>query len=296
MHIGTTWHDDTIAAPRDEAKRLFGQELSAFASTLTQYVESDGEWSIRGFIDVFKNVYTISSDTKVVSKILELCLFPHFLQFAESIGYRIELAEKQNWYPDLTFINEADESIKFAVDLKTTYRKENPDICNGFTLGSHGTYFIDRNSTKNIQYPYGQYAGHYCLGIIYSRHVLDKSEETKIYPVDKVADIPSVAGDFVFFATEKWRIASDKGGSGNTANIGSITFIPDIISGNGVFVRASETYPGCVDGEVLFDEYWANYNRAQIRQTDGTLKPVRSLDDFLLLSKNRENASRTIGD
>lgn len=63
------------------------------------------EWTIRGFIDIFKNVYTISSDTKIISKILELHIFPYFMSFAENIGYEIELAEQQNWYPDLTFIN-----------------------------------------------------------------------------------------------------------------------------------------------------------------------------------------------
>ena len=260
-----------MAYPRE--KDQFGRDLNAFAAQLGQYVESDGEWSIRGFIDVFRHVYTISSDTKVVSKILELCLFPHFLSFAQSIGYRIELANKQNWYPDLTFINESNEDIKFAVDLKTTYRNANhPLQCNGFTLGSHGEYFIDRTSTKNVQYPYGQYAGHYCLGIIYSRHELDRMEETKVYTVDEIADIPAVAGDFVFFAAEKWRIASDKGGSGNTANIGSIKNIPDILAGNGTFALA---------GEDMFDEYWSNYGRLQILESNGSTHPLRSFGDYL---------------
>ena len=71
-------------------------------------------------------------------QILELHLFPQFLAFAEQTGYDIELATYQNYYPDLTFISKTDPSIKFAVDLKTTYREENhPDFCNGFTLGSH---------------------------------------------------------------------------------------------------------------------------------------------------------------
>lgn len=130
-------------------KDKFALDLANFASTLSSKIEADGEWSVRGFIDVFKNIYMISSDTKVISKILELCLFPHFLAFADRIGYRIELAEKQNWYPDLTFIKKTDENIKFAVDLKTTYRDEkNPERCNGFTLGSHGEYFIKRSSKK----------------------------------------------------------------------------------------------------------------------------------------------------
>lgn len=257
----------------EQEKAKFAKDLNEFASTLDSKIEAGGEWAIRGFIDVFKNVYTISSDTKVISKILELCLFPHFLAFADRIGYRIELAEKQNWYPDLSFVKLDNEDVKFAVDLKSTYRDEkNPDKCNGFTLGSHGEYFTNRTSTKNIQYPYDEYSGHFCLGIIYSRHVLDKFEETRIYSVDEVQDIPSVAGNFVFFAVEKWRIASDKGGSGNTANIGSIKSIPDILSGNGVFALAGEEY---------FDEYWANYGKLEVRTPDGKMKKLTSFEELL---------------
>ena len=205
------------------------------------------EWTIRGFIDIFKNVYTISSDTKIISKILELHIFPYFMSFAENIGYEIELAEQQNWYPDLTFINRRKPDIKFSVDIKTTYRREDyPGFCNGFTLGSHGEYFINRNSKKNIQYPYDEYSGHFCLGIIYTRSIIDKLTETKTYSVNEVMDIPAVIRDFTFFAEEKWRIASDKSGSGNTANIGSIQKIDDIVLGNGVFAKA---------GEELFDDY-----------------------------------------
>ena len=135
-------------------KALFATKLKDFANTLSDFIAKDDEWTIRGFIDIFRNIYTISSDTKIVSKVLELHLFPHFLAFAEKIGYEIELATYQNWYPDLTFISKSNPKIKFAVDLKTTYRNEEyPDFCNGFTLGSHGEYFVKRTSTKNIQYP-----------------------------------------------------------------------------------------------------------------------------------------------
>jgi Restriction endonuclease EcoRV len=33
-----------------------------------------GDWSVKGFIDIAKNIYTISVDTKVVSKIIELTI------------------------------------------------------------------------------------------------------------------------------------------------------------------------------------------------------------------------------
>ncbi len=157
--------------------------------------------------------------------------------------------------------------------MKTTYRDEEySGFCNGFTLGSHGEYFINRTSSKNIQYPYNEYSGHFCLGIIYSRAEIDKFEETKIYSVDNVEKIPPVIRNFIFFAEEKWRIASDKGGSGNTANIGSIQKIDDILSGNGVFALA---------GEELFDDYWANFGKMESLKQNGEYKKLSSFSEYL---------------
>lgn len=256
----------------EHEKALFAVQLKEFAGTLTERIAKDNEWTIKGFIDVFKNVYTISPDTKIVSKVLELHLFPHFLMFAEEIGYSLELATYQNWYPDLTFVSKGDPTIKFAVDLKTTYRDEqHPGFCNGFTLGSHGEYFIERTSKKNIQYPYDEYSGHFCLGIIYTRSKLDKNEETHVYSVDELERIPSVIHDFLFFAEEKWKIASDKGGSGNTANIGSIRKIEDILNGNGVFAKA---------GEALFDDYWVNFGKIEVL-TETKRKKLSSFSEYL---------------
>lgn len=256
----------------ESEKEIFAKQLKKFATTLGGKIAKDNEWTIRGFIDIFKNIYTISTDTKIVSKVLELHLFPYFLSFAEENGYNIELATFQNWYPDLSFVSKKNTDIKFAVDLKTTYRDEkHPGFCNGFTLGSHGEYFINRSSAKNIQYPYEQYSGHFCLGIIYSRAIFNKKEETHTYTIDEVESIPAVARDFLFFAEEKWKIASDKGGSGNTANIGSIQRIDDILNGNGVFAKA---------GEGLFDDYWVNFGKMEIR-VNGEYKKLSSFEEYL---------------
>lgn len=272
----------------EREKALFLAQLKDFANTLSDKIAVNDEWTIKGFIDIFKNIYTISSDTKIVSKILELHLFPQFLAFAEQTGYDIELATYQNYYPDLTFISKTDPSIKFAVDLKTTYREENhPDFCNGFTLGSHGEYFINRTSTKNIQYPYDDYSGHFCFGIIYTRAVLDKKNETHTYSIDELNEIPSVIHDFLFFAEEKWKIASDKSGSGNTANIGSIEKIEDIVKGNGVFAKA---------GEELFDAYWTSFGTLNI-SVGGKQKKISTFEEYLRhnglsLELNNPRASR----
>jgi hypothetical protein len=263
------------AKQREKYKAEFSRKLAKFVETLKSHVATaDDQWTIKGFIDVFRNIYTISADTKIVSKILEIHLFPKLLDFANANNYRIVLAEQQNYYPDLSFVKADDESVKFALDLKTTYRlPDNPDFCNGFTLGSHGEYFINRESSKNIQFPYEEYLGHFCLGIIYSRSAADKVDETRTYKLDELKSIVSVISDFEFFVHEKWEIASDYQGSSNTANIGSITKISDILSGNGVFKNL---------GEKWFDDYWMNYGKIQMTMPEGKVKKITTLKNFLL--------------
>lgn len=274
-------------------KKAFKEELDKFANKLEKYVSTDnGDWAVKGFIDVYKNIYTISSDTKIVSKILEIHIFPQILQFADSIGYKIVLAEKQNWYPDLTFIHKKNEEVKFAVDIKTTFRRN--DKTAGFTLGSHGGYFKDRDKDKNIQFPYNQYLGHYCLGVIYTRtDMSDNLSDTEIFQVEELQEefevantkvgerevttvknlksITSVIKNFDFFAAEKWKIASDKQGSGNTANIGSIADIDDLKNENGTFSQL---------GEEWFDEYWINHGAATMVK-DGKVTKITTLKNFL---------------
>ena len=278
---------------KNKYKTDFKKELDKFADKLEKYVSTDtGDWTVKGFIDVYKNIYTISSDTKIVSKILEIHIFPQILQFADSIGYKIILAEKQNWYPDLTLVNKKNEKVKFAIDIKTTFRRN--DKTAGFTLGSHGGYFKERDKDKNIQFPYNQYTGHYCLGVIYTRtDVSEDLSETEIYQVEDLQEeyetpnkkvgqrkvttvkhlksITSVIKDFDFFAAEKWKIASDKQGSGNTANIGSVVDIADLKNGNGIFSKL---------GEEWFDEYWINHGSATMVK-DGKAVKITNLKDFL---------------
>lgn len=254
----------------------FLQKLKDFSKTLTDYVSiNESDWKIKGFIDTNKSIYTISSDSKIISKILEIQLFPKFKEFADSINFDIILAEKQNWYPDLSFVSKTNSNIKFSVDIKTTYRLEDYDgFCNGFTLGSHGEYFRNRNSTKNIQFPYGDYQAHFCLGIIYTRAASSNIDKTKTLELDELHNITSVIKDLVFFTEEKWKISSDRGGSGNTANIGSIDFIDDMLKGYGVFKNL---------GEDIFDEYWINQGVLQVSDVrkEGQYKKLTKLTEFL---------------
>jgi len=41
-----------------------------------RFGDSEGNWTVKGFIDISKNIYNISTDTKVISKLPEIMLFP----------------------------------------------------------------------------------------------------------------------------------------------------------------------------------------------------------------------------
>jgi hypothetical protein len=259
---------------KSKLKETFRKDLTKLVNELNAYVSTDnGQWTIKGFLDVFQNIYTISADTKIVSKILEIHIFPKILEFANKHAYKVVLTKHQNYYPDVSFVSSEDENLKFAVDFKTTYRQPlAPEFCNGFTLGSHGEYFINRNSTKNIQFPYNQYLGHFCLGIIYTRSDFRELDETKIYKIEELHSITSVISNFQFFVAEKWQIASDSSGSGNTANIGSINKISDILECSGMFKNL---------GEAWFDDYWMNYGKITIIGEDGKPRKITKLKQFL---------------
>jgi len=278
---------------KNQYKSDFKKELDKFSEKHEKYVSSvDGGWTIKGFTGVYKNIYTISSDTKIVSKILEIHICPQILQFAQSIGYKIILAEKQNWHRDLTFVDKENDEVKFALDIKTTFRSNHKTA--GFTLGSHGGYFKERDKDKNFRCTYNHYTGHYCLGVIYTRtDITDNLAETEIFQVkdleeeyqipdkkvglhdvttvDNLKSITSVIKNFDFFEEQKWEISSDKQGSGNTANIGSVVDVDILRNGNVVFSQL---------GEEWFDEYRINHGSASMIK-NGKPAKITNLKDFL---------------
>ncbi len=281
---------------------------------LKSVVTDDMQWTIKGFLDIYKNLYTISSDTKVVSKILEIHLYPLLKKIAKEMGYDIKTPDSQNYYPDLTYIKIDDPSIKFAVDIKTTFRrfketKGGKTSQVSFTLGSHGSYFKERDIKKNIQYPYNQYKGHFCLAIVYTQakeieedtndfdemktFKVDELGESKfkdsapriIEPKDSLTDINSVIKDMKFYFVEKWKIASDGQGSGNTANIGSTSTEDSLVKENGVFYQL---------GEDVFDDYWKNYDSISFKAPDGNEKKITNIWDYLAY-RNRKDDFDKVG-
>ncbi|MCX7012391.1 MAG: restriction endonuclease [Candidatus Sumerlaeota bacterium] len=243
------------------------QEQTAFFASAV--ATDEGEWIVKGFIDVYQRVYTISLDTKVVSKVLELLLFPMLKDFAAKHGLLVELAPQQNFYPDLTFIHSPSNS-RFALDIKSTYRKSETQV-NGMTLGAFTGYFRKRDSGKNTLYPYGQYAGHFLLGVIYTK-CDEASDERKQFTLADLARIPSVIKEFCFFAQPKYKVASARPGSGNTRNIGPVTSIDDLVNGAGPFAEL---------GEDVYDDYWMYFLNKDMARALGTPRPYTDLKSYL---------------
>ncbi len=251
-------------------REQFLEKLQAHAATFGKAVATnEGEWIIKGFIDVYRRIYTLSVDTKIVSKVLELLLFPMFVEFAKTHSLKIDLCPQQNFYPDLTFTHEA-SGRKYAVDIKSTYRASETEV-NGMTLGAFTGYFRKRDSNKNILFPYNQYTGHFVLGVIYSK-CDEVADERKQFTLDDLAKIPSVVKKFQFFAQPKFRIASPRPGSGNTKNIGSVLKIEQLVNGTGPFASL---------GEDVYDDYWMFYLTRDMAQALSLERPYSNLQSYL---------------
>jgi hypothetical protein len=262
--------------PNDFLARLQAHTTS-FANAVAT---NEGDWIIKGFIDVYRRIYTISVDTKITSKVLELLLFPMFVEFGKSNGLRIELSPHQNFYPDLTFVHE-ESGRKFAVDIKSTYRTDDSNV-NGMTLGAFTGYFRKRDSNKNTLYPYGRYSGHFVLGVVYSK-CEDAIDERKVFTLEDLDRIPSVIKDFCFFLQPKYRLASSRPGSGNTKNIGSVTKIDQLIGGAGPFEKL---------GEEIYDDYWMFYLTGDMAKALEIERPYTNLKSYLAYKERGVDALR----
>lgn len=59
---------------KEKLKAEFKQALTEFVGTLKSHISTpDDQWTIKGFIDLYRNIYTVSADTKIVSKTSGIC-------------------------------------------------------------------------------------------------------------------------------------------------------------------------------------------------------------------------------
>lgn len=215
------------------------------------------KFEIVGLLSADDRVYQIGTDTKVLSTAFELIARPLIFALAKEHDLTVFEPEQQNYYPDFTLMTGPSDPAKIAVDVKSTYRnfRRGGGWAASFTLGSYTSFLV--NETKNIAFPYSQYAQHYIIGFIYTRAIAALPEAgaedpKRVFTVDERNDIVCPIQDVEYFVQEKYRIAGTRAGSGNTTNIGSIvgTSVEDFVQGNGPFAAA---------GDEAFLAYWRSY-------------------------------------
>lgn len=217
-----------------------------------------------GILDSSNKIHTLGTDSKIIGRIFEMLTQPVLEKIAKRHRMFLTTPESQTAYPDFIMMSSVSSIEKIAIDIKTTYVDSDQSTIK-FTLGSYGSYM--RNNTKNIEYKYTDYSKHYVIGFIYKRN--GKSQESQVFDYADKDKIQFPFYEVKYFIQEKYKIAGDKPGSGNTENIGSFSTkrFSDLKRGKGPFSEL---------GVDVFDIYWKYYPK--YRSTD---KAYTSLSEFV---------------
>lgn len=229
--------------------------------------EKNINWEVSALAAPDGRMFSLGSDSKLIGRIFELISYSILQEIADEYNFILQASEQQTVYPDFTMMKSREDPEKIAIDIKTTYRtfKKNGEPSNyGFTLGSYASFM--RNGTKNIMFPYDQYSKHYVICFIYTRN--ENANEGQLYGIEQINHIPVPYKDIEVFAQEKYKIAGDKPGSGNTENIGSYktNHIDFLVNGEGPFSEL---------GLTIFEKYWAGYPKYRT-----TNKEYTSLNEY----------------
>lgn len=192
-----------------------------------------------GILDSNNQIHTLGTDSKIIGRIFEMFAQPILEEIATELNMTLKTPESQTVYPDFVMFKEEKPEEKIAIDIKTTYVSTDQSIIK-FTLGSYGSYM--RNNTKNIAYRYTDYSKHYVIGFIYKRN--DRAQESRVYKYENRKEVIFPYTNVKYFMEEKYKIAGDKPGSGNTENIGSFptrNFL-ELQNGQGPFSELAKMY------------------------------------------------------
>ena len=248
----TEWHDGSI-----------GCRMKDFI--LKALEEVPNEHPLCGVVDRRVRVYPLGPDAKVINTLFEIVARQAVSSCADKVRMQLVNPTEQNYYPDFTLIRDDDDREKIAVDVKTTYRREGQSRF-GFTLGSYTSYIRPETEGKNIVFLYGHYGRHWIIGFVYKRSEGKWDTSGRIYSFDTLKDVPIPFDEIEVFMQENWRIAGNKAGSGNAANVGSIE---EFSAAKGVSDSETEFLECCRGYEPTNPECqpaYSNINEFRVRE------------------------------
>ncbi len=220
------------------------------------------KWEVSALAAADGRIYSLGSDSKLIGRIFELISYSILQEIADEYDFILQPSERQTVYPDFTLMKNREDKEKIAIDIKTTYRtykKNGEPNSYGFTLGSYASFM--RNGTKNIMFPYKEYAKHYVIGFVYTRNEI--ANEGQLYQIEQISELPVPYKDVEVFVQEKYKISGEKPGSRDTENIGSYKTnnMEYLINGEGPF---------SILGLAEFERYWAGYPKYRAATKDYT--------------------------
>lgn len=236
--------------------------------------------NVYGLLDSRCKIHTLGTDSKIIGRIFEIFTQPILEAISKKHGLILKTPDSQTLYPDFILMKDETSKDKIAIDVKTTYIDSKSD-CMKFTLGSYGSYM--RNNTKNIEYRYTDYIKHYVIGYVYQRNGM--AQESRVFEFENRSQIQAPYLNIRFFIQEKYKIAGDKPGSGNTENIGSISTsrFDDFVEGRGPFSSL---------GVDVYNIYWKYYPKYRVSSEDD----YHSLNEFKIWIKKHKNDVQLLKD
>jgi len=188
------------------------------------------KWNIKGFIDTEGKLYPVPEIPQVITGLFEAMIIPRITEPIQR-KYNCEIVlGKPREYPQLTLFGGKIGENKIAIDIKSA-RKLSGTRISRMSLGSYAGYFrYPDRKLPGCVFPYGDYKEHWIIGILYKWQPGKPSEE--------------LVSDVEIIIHEKWRIASKKTATGDTAAIGSINDLDMLRAGQGDFnsEREFETF------------------------------------------------------
>lgn len=282
--------DESALQPELEMTPSFGlsEVEDAIITTFIDLLpEKKEEWQLLGVVNRKGDIFPLGQDSKIIGRIFEIVATAYVQKLAEKLQCTFIESPNQTTYPD--FILQKQDGRKIAIDVKTTYRNITASGAVSkfkFTLGSFTSFL--RNGTKNIEGNYSDYDSHYVLAFLYTRSSAPHNPPTKL---SKLSSIEPTYGDVEVAFVEKYRIAGDKPGSGNTDNIATIqtNSMEPIQLGAGPFATL---------GNAVFEHYWRHYprNADPVAIKDRLYRNLPSYFDWLEKDTGNNDANFDVDD
>ncbi|MCY3924815.1 MAG: restriction endonuclease [bacterium] len=227
MNSPLEWIREQIAGWEQSAVGLFRER----GANEEWPLHADGPADLKERLLERGHLLPLPTEPAALANLLEIELREHLLAAARATdGLAVRLGTERS-YPDVEISGPAFGGDYFAADIKCARRaRSGNSLQSSIALYTGNTYFLwPQLKFSGILRPYGDYASHLVIVVIYDFH----------------SDRPERISNLQLVAHESWQIASTKRASATREYIGSVRRLEELIDGRGEF-----------DSQEAFEAYW----------------------------------------